>query len=60
MLIFTRRTGERVRIGDDIVITVLFHSSGQVKLGVEAPPELPVDREEVRERREQEKPNDAT
>ena len=60
MLVITRRTGERLYIGDDIVITVLFNSSGQVKLGVEAPPGVRVDREEVRERREQEKPNDAT
>jgi len=47
MLILTRRTGETIHIGDDIVITVLGQQSGQVRIGVSAPKEVPVHREEV-------------
>lgn len=47
MLILTRRTGETIHIGDDIIITVLGQQSGQVRIGVSAPKEVPVHRNEV-------------
>ena len=47
MLILTRKSGERIRIGDDVTITVLRVDSGQVRIGVEAPREVPVHREEI-------------
>ncbi|SFD07304.1 carbon storage regulator, CsrA [Pseudomonas citronellolis] len=47
MLILTRRTGETIHIGDDIVITVLGQQSGQVRIGVSAPKAVPVHRQEV-------------
>lgn len=47
MLILTRRTGESVMIGDDIVVTILGVKGNQVRVGVEAPKELPVHREEI-------------
>lgn len=50
MLILTRRIGERIIIGDDIKVTVLGISNGQVRMGIDAPKQLRVDREEVRER----------
>ena len=46
MLVLTRKLGENIRIGDAIKITVLEVRSGQVKLGIEAPPEVKVHREE--------------
>lgn len=47
MLIITRRQGERIMIGEDIVITVLEVSGGSVRIGVEAPRSTPVFREEL-------------
>lgn len=47
MLILTRRVGERVMIGDDVAVTVLGMRSNQVRVGVEAPREISVHREEV-------------
>lgn len=47
MLVITRKLGENIRIGDSIKITVLEVRSGQVKLGIEAPPDVKVHREEV-------------
>ena len=47
MLILTRRENERLMIGDDIVITVLKSDRGQVKLGVDAPRDVQVHREEI-------------
>ena len=46
MLILTRKVGESVLIGDDISITVLSVRGNQVKLGVQAPKEVSVHREE--------------
>lgn len=51
MLILTRRIGERLRIGDAITIKVLGIKGSQVRLGIDAPREVPVDREEVAERK---------
>ncbi|OOF41544.1 MULTISPECIES: carbon storage regulator CsrA [Rodentibacter] len=47
MLILTRKVGESVLIGDDISITVLSVRGNQVKLGVQAPKEISVHREEI-------------
>lgn len=47
MLILTRRLGERIKIGDDIDITVLGIRGQQVKLGVDAPTDVVVHREEI-------------
>ncbi|OOF59956.1 carbon storage regulator CsrA [Rodentibacter myodis] len=50
MLILTRKAGESVLIGGDISITVLSVRGNQIKLGVEAPKEVSVYREEVYQR----------
>lgn len=51
MLILTRNVGELLHIGDDITVTVLGIRGQQVRLGIQAPREVTVDREEIRERR---------
>lgn len=50
MLILTRRIGETVIIGEDVGITVLAVKGNQVRLGVKAPREISVHREEIFER----------
>lgn len=50
MLILTRRVGEAVMIGDDITVRVLGIKRNQVRLGFDAPDELPIHREEIYER----------
>jgi carbon storage regulator len=47
MLVLNRGIGERICIGDAIVLTVVGTSSGQVRLGIEAPPTVRVLREEL-------------
>ncbi len=47
MLILTRKPGEAIRIGPDIVVTVLGVNGQQVRLGIEAPRDVTVHREEV-------------
>lgn len=51
MLILTRRTGETVCIGEDVSVTVLAVKGNQVRVGINAPKNVIIDREEVRERR---------
>ena len=50
MLILTRRVHETIRIGEDVVVTVLSVEANQVKIGVAAPREVAVQRQEVYER----------
>ncbi len=47
MLILSRRMGESIHVGDSVTVTVLGIARGQVKIGVEAPRELGVHREEI-------------
>lgn len=50
MLILTRRVGETVVIGEEIVVTVLGIKGNQVRIGVQAPKNVPVHREELLKR----------
>jgi len=50
MLILTRKLGERITIGDDIVITLLEIKGSQVKLGIRAPKDISIHRQEIYER----------
>lgn len=47
MLVLTRRAGETLMIGDDIKLTVVGIKSGQVRLGIEAPKDVQIQREEL-------------
>jgi carbon storage regulator len=54
MLVLTRRPGESIVIGQDIVITVIEIKGGQVRIGIDAPREIDVYREEIYEQVRQE------
>jgi carbon storage regulator len=58
MLILTRRIGETVMIGGDVAVTVLGVKGTQVRIGVNAPKDITVHREEIYDRIMQEQPQD--
>jgi len=55
MLILTRRVGETLMIGDNVTVTVLGTKGNQVRLGVNAPRDVSVHREEIYDRIQKEK-----
>ena len=55
MLILTRRIGETLMVGDEVTITVLGVKGNQVRLGVNAPRDVAVHREEIYQRIQDEK-----
>ena len=55
MLILTRRVNESFKVGDDITVTVMGINGSQVRLGIDAPKDVAVHREEIYERVQAEK-----
>jgi len=55
MLILSRKSNQSIVIGDDIKITILGGAGGQVRIGIDAPKDVPVYREEVYLRMQDEK-----
>tara|TARA_R110002073_G_scaffold288466_1_gene453255 strand:+ start:548 stop:757 length:210 start_codon:yes stop_codon:yes gene_type:complete len=58
MLILTRRVGETLMIGDEVTVTVLGVKGNQVRIGVNAPKDVAVHREEIYQRIQKEKEGD--
>jgi len=52
MLILTRRDGESLNIGDDVIVKVVGVKGDQVKIGINAPEDVVVDREEIYDRKQ--------
>jgi carbon storage regulator len=52
MLVLTRKPGEQIIIADNVRITVVSVGPGRVKIGIEAPPSVKVDRQEVHEKKQ--------
>lgn len=55
MLVFTRKQGESIMIGDNIEVTITEVKGGKARIGIEAPRDIPVHRKEVYEQIQKEK-----
>ena len=58
MLILTRRVGETLMVGDDITVTILEAKGNQIRIGVNAPKDIAVHREEIYQRIQQDQEKD--
>lgn len=57
MLVLTRRINEHLRIGDDVTVSILGIKGNQVRIGIEAPKSVAVDREEIYQRKKLDRDN---
>ena len=57
MLVLSRKVGEKILIGDNISVTVVRVAQGTVRIGVDAPDDLPIVREEIRDQQRSGPPN---
>lgn len=57
MLVLTRRVSEHLRIGDDVTVVILGIRGNQVRIGIEAPKSVAVDREEIYQRKKLDRDN---
>jgi carbon storage regulator len=60
MLVLSRKVGEKILIGDNISVTVVRVAQGMVRIGVEAPQNLPVVREEIKDQMRERQSKKAT
>lgn len=59
MLVLSRKKNERILIGENIVITIVEIKGDKLRIGIDAPKDIPVDRDEVRKRIEEQLANAA-
>lgn len=55
MLILTRKAGETLKIGDNVEVTVMAVNGSQVRIGIKAPRDVAIDRQEIRDRKDRER-----
>ena len=60
MLVLTRRVGEKLVIGDNVTVTILGVTGNQIRIGIDAPREIQVHREEIYQRILKERAADTT